>query len=231
MYSTRAEVENWLISMNVKNYIINEDLTVDVNGNVDLSEKNINKIPIQFNIIKGDFFCIYNSLTNLKGCPKVVYGGFTCRENKLTSLEGCSEVITGYFSCSGNKLTNLEGCPEIIEGSFDCRNNNIINLKGISKIINGNFNCAGNQLTNLENFPEIITGDFIKINKNKIREEELVNFNCNIKNVNKIYSNFNKYGDKEEFLEKVNYYKIKKENDLLKELSVNGNNVKLNKKL
>ena len=42
---------------------------------------------------------------------------------------------------------------------------------------------------------------------------------------------FNKNGNVEEFFEIVNYYKSKKENELLKELSINSKNVKSNKKL
>ena len=37
MYSTREEVESWLIEMEIENYVIKEDLTVDVNGSVDIS--------------------------------------------------------------------------------------------------------------------------------------------------------------------------------------------------
>ena len=93
------------------------------------------------------------------------------------------------------------------------------------------FHCSQNELTNFEDFPKEINGDFIFMHDNKIKEEELVNFNCNIENVKNIYSDFNTTGDKEGFLNKVNYYKIKKENELLKELSIHSNNMKLNKKL
>ena len=168
MYSTREEVESWLCRMGVENYVINEDLTVDVNDDVDISCKNLKTIPIQFGIVNGVFNCGCNNLTSLKNCPPIV-------KNR--------------------------------------------------------FHCSQNELTNFEDFPKEINGDFIFMHDNKIKEEELVNFNCNIENVKNIYSDFNTTGDKEGFLNKVNYYKIKKENELLKELSIHSNNMKLNKKL
>ena len=48
MYSTREEVESWLVLMKIKNYVINEDLTVDVNGDVDIFLKDLKDMPIQF---------------------------------------------------------------------------------------------------------------------------------------------------------------------------------------
>ena len=76
MYSTREEVENWLIKMQIKNYVINEDLTVNVNESVDISYKKLVEIPVQFGIVKSHFHCNHNELTSLEGCPEVVNGRF-----------------------------------------------------------------------------------------------------------------------------------------------------------
>ena len=169
MYSTREEVEAWLKEIDITNYIINEDLTVDIDDDVDISCQNLKEIPIKFGIVNGNFNCGYNELTSLEGCPEVV---------------------------------------------------------------NSNFDCSDNELKILEYFPPKINGIFIAFYKNKIKEEELVNFNCEMENVENIYSDFNQYGDVKELLEKVSHYKnVKKENELLKELSINSNNIKLNKKL
>ena len=190
MYKTREEVENWLKEMGIENYIINEDLTVDVKGDVNISFERLKEIPVQFGIVEGDFYC-YN--------------------NELTSLEGCPKEVKGSFNCYDNNLINLEDCPEVIHGDFDCGHNN---------------------LTSFKFFPKEIKGSYISIYGNKIREEDLVNFNCKMENVELIYSDFNEDRNKEEFLEKVSHYKnIKKENELLKELSIASSNVKLNKKL
>ena len=233
MYNTRKEIEEWLINIGIDDYVINKDLTVDVNGNVDISSDitnvNLLAIPIQFNTIEGDFNCDYNILTSLKGCPKIVNGNFYCHYNKLTSLEGCPEIINGIFNCGTNNLTSLKGCPEMINGDFYCHYNKLTNLEGCPEIINGDFVCHNNNLTSFEYFPKTIKGSFLNIYENDIPEEELVNFNCDITNVIDIYSDFNPSRNKEEFLGKMNYYEIKKENELLKKISNNNN--KINKKL
>ena len=61
--------------MEIKNYVINEDLTVDVNGDVDISSKKIIDIKVKFKKIIGSFHCSNNELTNLEGCPEVVGKG------------------------------------------------------------------------------------------------------------------------------------------------------------
>jgi hypothetical protein len=41
---TKGEIKNWLDCYGIKNYTINDDLTVDVNGSVDLYDKNLSSI-------------------------------------------------------------------------------------------------------------------------------------------------------------------------------------------
>ena len=52
--------------MEIKNYIINEDLTVDVNSEVYILDKELKEIPIRFGIVNGNFDCSYNELTNFE---------------------------------------------------------------------------------------------------------------------------------------------------------------------
>ena len=183
-------------------------------------------------VIDGSFACNDNKLKSLEYCPEVINGSFSCGCNKLKSLEYCPEVINGGFYCNDNKLTDLKYSPKFVTIGFDCSNNKLKSLKYVSEKIKGSFDCNNNQLTSLKEFSNINLKGYLSFKDNKIKEEELVNFNCNIENVKNIYSDFNEDGDKEEFLNKVNYYKnIKEENELLKELSINRNNIKLNKKL
>ena len=55
MYKTRKDIKNWLKEMKIKNHVINEDLTVDVKGNVDISSQYLKEIPIRFGIVNGFF--------------------------------------------------------------------------------------------------------------------------------------------------------------------------------
>ena len=109
---------------NIKNYTINDDFTIDVNGNVFLSRRNLKEFPeyIQFRVVGGRFDCRNNNLTSLRGCPREVEG-FYCNVNELTSLEGAPERVGGNFYCDYNKLTTLKGAPKEIGGEFKCNKN------------------------------------------------------------------------------------------------------------
>jgi hypothetical protein len=84
---TKEEIKQWLDKYKIENYIINDDLTVDVDGYVNLRYKNLTNIPIKFNVIMGYYSCAVNQLTNLQGAPKEIGGYFTCSYNQLTSLQ------------------------------------------------------------------------------------------------------------------------------------------------
>ena len=103
----------------IRNYTINFDGSIDVNGDVHLLYKGLTKLPIKFNNVSGYFNCYSNQLTSLEGAPKSVGEYFSCNSNQLTSLEGCPKSVGGYFSCSENKLTDFYGFPEDWEGSVN----------------------------------------------------------------------------------------------------------------
>jgi hypothetical protein len=96
-YKTIDEIKNWLNKYGIKNYTINDDLTVDVDDDVNLSYKELTKIEVQFRNVGGYFYCNNNQLTSLEGCPSTVGGYFSCYNNKLTSLEGCPSSVGVVF--------------------------------------------------------------------------------------------------------------------------------------
>ena len=93
--SDRKSIERWLNKMKIKNYIINDDLSVDVDGFVNLRHKNLNNFPVRFAVINGDFFCSHNNLHSLVNGPTTVIGWFCCLDNKLKSLDHRPEVVNG----------------------------------------------------------------------------------------------------------------------------------------
>jgi hypothetical protein len=138
----------------LKNYTINSDDTVDVNGDVNLHSRlgDMKKLPVKF---------------------RKVSGNFSCSSNKLTTLEGCPKYVGGYFSCSSNNLTTLEGCPKYVGGTgFGCAFNELTTLKGIEKCeILGFFSCFKNNNIPPENYIYILTakiGGNIKTGNEKI---------------------------------------------------------------
>ena len=82
-------IKSWLDQFKIINYIINDDFTIDVNGYVYLSNKNLTKLPdyIKFNKVAGSFACDSNQLTSLEGCPTLVGGNFYCYNNRVNFSE------------------------------------------------------------------------------------------------------------------------------------------------
>ena len=83
MLQTKKEIQQWLIDMKINNYVIHDDLTVDVYDNINLIDKKLNKIPIKFGVINGYFNCSYNYLTSLENFPQEINGGFIYDSNPL----------------------------------------------------------------------------------------------------------------------------------------------------
>ena len=77
LLKTHEEVVNWLDENNIKDYIINDNLSVDINGDVELFSLNA-VLPIRFKNVSGYFDCSSIDLTTLLGCPSIVGGDFNC---------------------------------------------------------------------------------------------------------------------------------------------------------
>ncbi len=107
----------------IKNYTINEDGSVDIDGDVNLYDKGLIVIPVKFRNVGGDFDCSNNQLTSLEGCPESVGVNFYCDNNKLASLEGCPREVGGDFNCAVNRIVKLDFIPDYVGGDFNIRNN------------------------------------------------------------------------------------------------------------
>ena len=119
---TDEEIHGLCRKYEISNYTINEDKSVDVDGDVDLYNKGLSKLPLNFRHVKGDFSCSYNNYN-------------------LTTLDGAPETVGGDFYCGGNNLKTLEGSPRRVDGDFNCTwNNKLMSLEGISTI-HGDLYC------------------------------------------------------------------------------------------
>lgn len=149
----KSDIEAFLNTHNIKNYVINSDLTVDVKDEVHLGSKDLSFIPIQFGIVESHFFCYSNKLKSLQGAPRKVNGIFDCSFNELTTLEFAPKEAS-FFVCSDNKLISLIGAPQCIEGDFDCNTNHLISLEGAPREVGGTLNCSSNDLISLKFVPQ-----------------------------------------------------------------------------
>ena len=180
-FKTMIMVEEWLKKYNIGNYTINRDLTIDVDGDVNLFKKDLIEIPdyIQFGVIRGNFDCSSNHLSSLRGCPREVGGYFDCSNNKLTSLEGSPREVGGFFDCYNNQLTTLKGSLEKAGWNFNCSHNKLISLEGAPVMVRGYFDCSHNKLISLEGAPKEIDNLFLCGHNSKVFTVNDVNRVCN----------------------------------------------------
>ena len=126
---TEQEIHTICEKYSINNYSINSDGSIDVNGNVNLSEKKLKNIPLKFNKVSGYFNCSYNNLTSLKGSPKEIGSFFTCYDNNLNDLKYAPNRIGSWFDCSINNLKNLKNSPTSTN-LFFCEGNPLESLEG-----------------------------------------------------------------------------------------------------
>ena len=133
---TKEEIKDWLDNFQsprysqgddkgIENYTINDDLTVDVDGDVALARGlKKGKIPVKFRKVTGDFYCEESGLKSLKGCPDYLGG-----RKMFAGMTG------GNFDCSRNNLTNLDYFPKILMGkNVYIYDNPLTTLKGLTNI-------------------------------------------------------------------------------------------------
>ncbi|MCK9477050.1 MAG: hypothetical protein M0R46_14080 [Candidatus Muirbacterium halophilum] len=149
-----SEIEAICEKYNITNYTINDDGSIDVDGDVNLKRKYLRVLPLKFRKVSGDFECSSNQLISLEGTPKSVGGNFYCSSNQLTTLEGAPQRVGGVFSCSSNQLTSLEGAPQSVGGEFSCSSNQLTSLEGGPKRVGSIFWCYSNNLKNIDYLPK-----------------------------------------------------------------------------
>jgi len=144
----------------ITNYTINPDGTIDVQGDVDISDRGLKELPLKFNDVSGSFYCQNNQLVSLEGAPQSVGGDFYCYNNQLTNLKGAPQSVGGSFFCKYNQLTSLEGAPQSVGRNFSCDNNQLTNLEGAPQSVGEDFFCDNNQLVSLEGSPQSVGRNF-----------------------------------------------------------------------
>ncbi len=148
---TREETQTWLAEMGIIDYTVGDDLVVNVAGDVNISNKNLTMIPVQFGVLDGDFNCSFNRLTTLIGAPESCRI-FDCYNNRLTSLIG-GPVSCLTIDCSDNEITGLTGAPKTCD-FFYCSHNQIISLNGAPDCCQ-EMDCSDNHLSSLAGMPMI----------------------------------------------------------------------------
>jgi hypothetical protein len=189
---------------NIYEYTINDDLSIDVDGDVLLSEVPFKKIPIKFNRVSGSFILSAGNINTLENCPKYVGKSFNCSNNRnlkrlqyspeyvgkdfiasdcnIKDLKDISKDINGDVVLSNNKIETLEGLNEYVGGNLNVNNNQLKTLKGAPIKVQGSFDCSGNQLESLEYGPINVEESYYCYNNQlktlKGAPKKIRSFNC-----------------------------------------------------
>lgn len=243
MLTDYKKIQQWLKKVKIKNYTINEDLTVDVHEDVDLRFLEIDELPVQFNIVEGDFDCSGSRWKTLKGCPSKIKDSFYCNNNGLKSLEYGPKEVGMNYSCQDNNLISLKGVPDKIKGNLDCTynhienlfdspkeilgyfgisNNKLLSFKGIPDKIGDDLYCTGNRIESFEFMPKEIVGCF-SLEYNNIDIATLKFFDCSVGG--EITSDF---GSHEVFLNLVKEQKAYAEKEEIENLILKNDDTNLN---
>jgi hypothetical protein len=189
-------IEDWCRQYDMAKYEI-VDGVVNVNGYVYMPARKLEKIHIQFGIVKGTFDFFSNNLTSLKGCPVEVGDFFKCNKNKLTTLEGAPKKVGGSFLCEENLLTSLQGSPEKIPVDFNCSFNTLLSLQGGPNEVGKIFSCQFNKLLSLQGGP-IKVGSY-NCYTNRLfsldgsPEKIVTSFDCSFNPIYEVYRLFGTY--------------------------------------
>lgn len=98
------EVTEALRRLGIHGFFINDDMTIDVNCDVNISKRSLSKLPdnIRFGSVKGSFDVSNNLFTDMSGFPSFIGGNFFIYGNNLTTLKGCPDRVCGKFFCHNN---------------------------------------------------------------------------------------------------------------------------------
>lgn len=121
MLASKEDIASWLDERMVTDYHINDDLTVDVNGNVCLDSciiPYLTYIPFQFNHVKGNFSCSNTPLLRLKGSPIIVDGNCYLNFTAISSLENAPLLVGAIFDLSHTLINTLDNYHTQVGESF-----------------------------------------------------------------------------------------------------------------
>jgi hypothetical protein len=121
--SSQDSIESICEMYGIINYTINEDGSIDVDGNVNLSGGYLLKLPLKFRHVTGYFDCSKNQLNSLEGSPLSVGAHFDCSYNQLVNLIGGPEVVIDDYYAHCNQINSFEGFPDDFEGDCYFRSN------------------------------------------------------------------------------------------------------------
>lgn len=96
---TQEQLEEWLeeYDIDVDEYaVVKGHLNIHTDFSLDVNDKLVSQLPVQFGYVHGDFNASIKSLTTFNNFPTEVEDGFFCYDTQVASFEGLN------LRCGGN---------------------------------------------------------------------------------------------------------------------------------
>jgi hypothetical protein len=118
-FTNRKDIEDWMKANSVRGRI-NRDLTISCSSSVDLSSRDFDYLPVQFDVVKGSFYLQNGEIKSLAGCPNTVTETFEVTNcNNLTSLEGGPDFVGRYYRAGlCDNLTTIKGAALTVKSGY-----------------------------------------------------------------------------------------------------------------
>lgn len=123
--NTKEDIIRLCKEYSIRFYKINDDLSIDITSNINLTHREFKNIPLNFNKINGSFDISENFIESLEGSPKYIEVNFICHNNSLTSFKHSPNFIGGVYDCSRNDIRSFKYFPENAPGKLLCIGNPI----------------------------------------------------------------------------------------------------------
>jgi hypothetical protein len=147
----------WLEMMNITQYMLLDhkegEISVNVQQNVNLSQKRLSAIPVQFAKVEGNFNCSGNKLTDLKGMPRYVNGDFDCSYNYIESLMFGPIEVERMYKANNNQISNLTFLPKVVGSNFNLACNKLIHIGFDGLDIKLSINLKHNAIETISSLP------------------------------------------------------------------------------
>ena len=153
----------------IESIVINDDLTVSVNGSANFENSTFKRIPVKFKKLGGAFLTSNSNLETLEGLPDEMTWVLQCGKCVgLTTLVGGPKKVVNilnFVHCTG--LKNLDGIPELVRHSsnsgvvelilYGCIN--LTSLEGLQDHLPGTLDISWcKNLKSLKGIPTQIGG-------------------------------------------------------------------------
>jgi hypothetical protein len=111
-------LEQYLKKIDVKNFTIAPDMSVSVNGSVDVKMQPHKKVPCKFTKVTGNFTWTGGEITTMENFPDEVGGNLDASNNNITSLVGLPKVGEDIH-LQQNQIASYQGLPTEVNGDLD----------------------------------------------------------------------------------------------------------------